>query len=221
MEPPPKPASTSLFQVYLRLRPPPAPMTPTESLYPILSQFGRFLTVEEPSDFIQDAKPTHITITPPAESRRRAVEKFAFTRVFEEGASQLDLFKGTGVITLLEGVVGANGHSGRDGLLATLGMTGSGKVQSISWMSYDKADNVDSYYTWFTLSTWADSTVSRRFIPISSQSPSSSYFRPFPSPFARPSRCIGSAAAPGSGLLGQLLWRQRIIESWNANDGTR
>ena len=70
--------------------------------------------------------PTHITIHPPSDSRKRAVEKFAFTKVFEEEASQLDLFRGAGVIPLVEGTLG----EGRDGLVATLGVTGSGKVPS-------------------------------------------------------------------------------------------
>jgi hypothetical protein len=70
----------------------------------------------------EDGIPTHITITPPMESRRRAVEKFAFTKVFEEDAKQLDIFKGTGIVPLIEGVLGP------DGLIATLGVTGSGKV---------------------------------------------------------------------------------------------
>ena len=54
------------------------------------------------------------------------MEKFGFTKVFEEEASQLDLFKGTGIISLVEGVI----REGRDGLLATLGVTGSGKVRT-------------------------------------------------------------------------------------------
>lgn len=37
----------------------------------------------------------------------------------------MDIFKGAGVVPLIEGVVG----EGRDGLLATLGVTGSGKVR--------------------------------------------------------------------------------------------
>jgi hypothetical protein len=48
--------------------------------------------------------------------------------VFEEDSSQLDLFRGTGVLELVEGVLGRSGGEGRDGLLATLGVTGSGKV---------------------------------------------------------------------------------------------
>ena len=68
--------------------------------------------------------PTHITLNPPSDSRKRAVEKFAFTKVFEEQAEQIDIFKGTGIVSLVEGVLG----EARDGLVATLGVTGSGKV---------------------------------------------------------------------------------------------
>jgi hypothetical protein len=118
-----KPTS-ALFQVYLRLRPPPA----SNPLYPALATPERFLTVEVPQGNAEDEVPTHITLNPPNDNRRRAVEKFGFTRVFEEDASQLDMFQGTGVIPLVEGVLGANGGDGRDGLLATLGVTGSGKV---------------------------------------------------------------------------------------------
>lgn len=86
----------------------------------------RFLNVEETSA----DNPTHITIKPPTtDNRKRAVERFAFTTVFEEDAHQSELFKGTGVVPLIEGVLGATGRDGRDGLVATLGVTGSGKVQ--------------------------------------------------------------------------------------------
>lgn len=117
------PQTTSLFQVFLRLRPPPpssAPPGPTD----------RFLSVEraEPDD-----PPSHITLTPPAD-RRRATEKFAFTRVFEEEASQLDVFHCAGVAGLVEGVVAPVGGWGTDGLVATLGVTGSGKVSCL-WRS--------------------------------------------------------------------------------------
>lgn len=111
MNPPPRPSS-ALFDVYLRLRPSSVPSP-------------RFLTVEE-----RDNHPTHITVRPLVnDNRKRAVERFAFTQVFEEDAHQTDIFKGTGIVPMLEGVLGAPGHHGRDGLLATLGVTGSGKVQ--------------------------------------------------------------------------------------------
>ena len=105
--------SSSLFEVYLRLR------------LPATANSERFLEVENGElDF-----PTHITIKPPAsDSRKRAVERFAFTRVFEEKAAQLDIFQGTGVLPLIEGVLGSERKEGRDALLATLGVTGSGKV---------------------------------------------------------------------------------------------
>ena len=84
------------------------------------------MTVEPPAAESQDGMPTHITLNPPSETRKRAVEKFAFTKVFEEQAEQIDIFKGTGIIPLIDGILGG----GRDGLVATLGVTGSGKVRS-------------------------------------------------------------------------------------------
>jgi hypothetical protein len=111
MEPPARPSS-ALFNVFLRLR-------PSHSANP------RFLTVEDGAG----THPTHITIKPPtSDNRKRAIERFAFTRVFEENAQQKELFHSTGVVPMIEGVLGAPGYHGRDGLLATLGVTGSGKV---------------------------------------------------------------------------------------------
>ena len=123
-----RPPSHSLFEVYLRLRPPPAlsqdvPQT-QQVLYPQLNAPERFLAVEPCLSGVIDALPTHITLYPPSESRKRAVEKFAFTKVFEEETTQLDVFRETGIVSLVEGVI----DEGRDGLLATLGVTGSGKV---------------------------------------------------------------------------------------------
>ncbi|CBX99817.1 similar to kinesin family protein [Plenodomus lingam JN3] len=113
MEPPPRPSS-SLFDVFLRLRP---------------SNAGqRFLSVEDSTR----AHATHITIKPPShDHRKRAVERFAFTQVFEEDAQQTHLFHGTGIVPMVEAVLGAPGHHGRDGLVATLGVTGSGKSHTI------------------------------------------------------------------------------------------
>jgi hypothetical protein len=128
---PPQKSQAALFQVYLRLRPPPSP----NQLYPTLTAPERFLSVEEARG---DELSTHITLNPPNDNRRRAVEKFAFTKVFEENASQLDLFQGTGVLPLVEGVLGPRGDQGRDGLLATLGVTGSGKVRLFSSLSIGK-----------------------------------------------------------------------------------
>ncbi|KAK6850995.1 hypothetical protein PG987_000629 [Apiospora arundinis] len=116
MDPPQKPGA-NLFQVYLRLRPTRASAAHAD----------RYLQVEEPEE---DEAPTQITLNPPND-RRRAVEKFAFTRVFEEDATQLDLFHGTRVLPLLEGVLAPHGGEGTDGLLATLGVTGSGKTHTM------------------------------------------------------------------------------------------
>jgi hypothetical protein len=114
MEPPARPSS-ALFDVFLRLR-------------PSHSANARFLTVEDG----EGNHPTHITIKPPTnDNRKRAIERFAFTRVFEENAHQKELFNSTGVVPMIQGVLGAPGHHGRDGLLATLGVTGSGKVHTV------------------------------------------------------------------------------------------
>lgn len=127
MNPPTKHSSgqTSLFQVYLRLRP---PITKEEAAHAHRGE--RYLNIEpaeatDDHDGSQTPPPTHITLQPPNDSRKRAVEKFAFTRVFEEDSKQLEVFENTGMPALIEGVL----KEGRDGLVATLGVTGSGKVR--------------------------------------------------------------------------------------------
>lgn len=134
MNPAPKPSQmsqTSLFQVYLRLRPPISPSQSSKDAEP-----ERCLVVDSPAEnnVIEDMgqgeqgpAATHITLQPPADSRKRAVERFGFTKVFEEHASQLDVFRDTGLEETIKGVM----LEGRDGLVATLGVTGSGKV----WIS--------------------------------------------------------------------------------------
>ncbi|KAK1075985.1 hypothetical protein LTR33_009344 [Friedmanniomyces endolithicus] len=107
--------TTALFDVYLRLRPSSA------------TDKERFLDVED-----NPIAPTHVTIHPPAnDHRKRAIERFAFTRVYEEHVGQREIFESTGVLPLVEGVLGGHGRAGRDGLVATLGVTGSGKSHSI------------------------------------------------------------------------------------------
>lgn len=133
MEPPRRPSS-ALFDVYLRLR-------------PSNSATSRFLTVEERDD----SHPTHITVRPQVnDNRKRAVERFAFTQVFEEDARQMDIFRGTGIVPMIEGVLGAPGHHGRDGLLATLGVTGSGKVQATNLDMFVLCTNTSTepYHPW-------------------------------------------------------------------------
>ncbi|KND86133.1 Kinesin-like motor protein 9 [Tolypocladium ophioglossoides CBS 100239] len=118
--PPPKPASShNLFEVYLRLRPPaPGLPAPTED---------RILSVDEDAG-AQHA--SHITLNPPTD-RRRAIEKFAFTHVFAEDATQLDVFHRTELVSLAEGVLAPQGGEGTDAVVATLGVTGSGKTHTI------------------------------------------------------------------------------------------
>lgn len=106
-------SNNNLFEVYLRLR-------------PSTHAAPRFITVEPPSP---DAPPTRITLNSPND-RRRAIEKFAFTQVFEEDATQLDVFHCINVVPLVEGVLAPHGGEGTDALLATLGVTGSGKVST-------------------------------------------------------------------------------------------
>ncbi|PNH45227.1 hypothetical protein VD0004_g2619 [Verticillium dahliae] len=113
---PTKPPS-NLFQVYLRLRPSSAGSTASD----------KFLSVEREDT---SEHPTHIILNPPND-RKRSTEKFAFTQVFEEDATQLDVFQCTGVAPLIEGVLAPHGGVGTDALLATLGVTGSGKSHTI------------------------------------------------------------------------------------------
>ncbi|KAE8145973.1 P-loop containing nucleoside triphosphate hydrolase protein [Aspergillus avenaceus] len=122
----PKPSQSSLFQVYLRLRPPIAPQD-------VLPE--RCLMIEdpesdnalEPTQARTTPSPTHIILQPPSDARKRAVERFGFTKVFDETASQLHVFEDTGLESIINGVL----LEGRDGLVATLGVTGSGKSHTI------------------------------------------------------------------------------------------
>lgn len=119
------PTQTALFQVYLRLRP------ALSNQQPKAEETEPWLLVEPPSppttpaeEYPVFTKPTHIILQPPNDSRKRAVEKFGFTKVFQEDATQLDMFESTGSVQLVKNILA----SGRDGLVATLGVTGSGKV---------------------------------------------------------------------------------------------
>jgi Kinesin motor domain len=121
------PAQTSLFQVYLRLRP------ALQSDIPKAPDSEPWLIVEPPSppttpieEIPTQSIPTHVILQPPNDSRKRAVERFGFTKVFQEEATQLDIFESTGTVQLVKNVL----SGGRDGLVATLGVTGSGKVKN-------------------------------------------------------------------------------------------
>ena len=176
MEAPPRPTSTSLFQVYLRLRPA-LNQYAQQALYPQLTPPAeRFLTVETPLIANEPTLPTHITIHPPSDSRKRAVEKFAFTTVFEEEATQLDIFRGTGAISLVEGVLG----EGRDGLLATLGVTGSGKVRTEKLYRDYKGLmlSIEPYDPRLEIATRINAAFTRSPIPVSRLSSATSYKHP-------------------------------------------
>ena len=89
-------------------------------------------------------------MTPPQERNRfRAIEKFGFTRIFDELSEQKDVFAET-VMPLLQQAI-----NGRDGTLATLGVTGSGKVGLLTPLNNCIGANiqgsnrtVDTYNTW-------------------------------------------------------------------------
>jgi Tfp pilus assembly pilus retraction ATPase PilT len=119
-------SSTSLFQVYLRLRPPIQSAAKDRS--------DPWLIIEQPSNEENQqsekesesmSHPTHVTLQPPNESRKRAIERFGFTKIFKEQASQLEIFQEIKVAENVKSVL----QTGRDGLIATLGVTGSGKVR--------------------------------------------------------------------------------------------
>ncbi|KFA80290.1 hypothetical protein S40288_05882 [Stachybotrys chartarum IBT 40288] len=110
--------SHNLFEVYLRLRPPPPGAAASE----------RILSVERPDE--RGSHASYITLNPPTD-RRRAIEKFAFTQVFEEDATQLDVFHCADILPLVEGVLAPHGNEGTDAVVATLGVTGSGKTHTI------------------------------------------------------------------------------------------
>ncbi|KAI5845402.1 P-loop containing nucleoside triphosphate hydrolase protein [Tricharina praecox] len=68
---------------------------------------------------------TSILLTPPDRARTRTAEKYSFTRVFSEASPQLEVFRST-VLPLVHDAI-----RGKDGMMATLGVTGSGKTHTI------------------------------------------------------------------------------------------
>lgn len=121
---------TSLFQVYLRLRPTMHQNQGKTATEPWLITDQPSPKIQDSQDEVQRTYPTHITLQPPHESRKRAIERFGFTKVFPEEASQLDVFEEISAIENIQNVL----NNGRDGLIATLGVTGSGKVRMlVAW----------------------------------------------------------------------------------------
>jgi hypothetical protein len=114
----------SLFQVYLRLRPPFNQMPKQKPEQWLLLEPSTPAAIEQQEHGIKTSYSTHLTLQPPNDSRKRAIERFGFTKIFPEEASQLDLFEETGTAETIGNVL----STGRDGLIATLGVTGSGKV---------------------------------------------------------------------------------------------
>ena len=128
MDPPPKmPIPTQqLFECFLRLK----PSLISESEPKVQKSW---LTVEKPNDTEENTISSHVQLNPPADSgRRRATERFGFTKVLLEEASQLSVFEETGAVQLVKNVLSVS----RDGLIATLGVTGSGKVSGVQMPEY-------------------------------------------------------------------------------------
>lgn len=114
---------TSLFQVFLRLRPPQVQKTQQPEQWLIVEPPAT-PAADNPEDDMTSRISTHITLQPPNDSRKRAVERFGFTKIFQQQADQLDVFNESGAAESIKHLL----QDGRDGLIATLGVTGSGKV---------------------------------------------------------------------------------------------
>lgn len=144
-------SSTSLFQVYLRLRPP---------IQGTKERSDSWLIVEPPAIMEEQPAataetetvhfPTHITLQPPHESRKRAIERFGFTKIFTEEATQSDVFDEIRVADSIRSTL----QTGRDGLIATLGVTGSGKVSlDVSEELAGADEGAESYYSGLEITT--------------------------------------------------------------------
>ncbi|KAK6509885.1 hypothetical protein TWF481_004612 [Arthrobotrys musiformis] len=115
------------FQVYLRLRPPYHQSTPRKShSEPFLTILPPVPTASDQDQDTESGTKTQVTIHPPSHHRSQKIETFSFTEVFEETCGQVEVF-GRIVAPILDGVL----KDGRDGMLATLGVTGSGKTHTI------------------------------------------------------------------------------------------
>lgn len=152
---------TSLFQVYLRLRPPIRAQPPTHHVEPWLLVEPASLPTSQNEDSAASF-PTHITLQPPNDSRKRAIERFGFTKIFQENATQLDVFLETGTADSIRNVL----QSGRDGLVATLGVTGSGKVGFKPGRMTQQLIQTESYHPRVQVSTRADADDPRRAVQI-------------------------------------------------------
>ncbi|KAI5813865.1 P-loop containing nucleoside triphosphate hydrolase protein [Pyronema omphalodes] len=106
------PETRDYFQIYLRLRPSTA-TNPRDK---------EFLT--NGGNNFNRINATSILCTPPTGARGKA-DKYTFTSVFPSSAGQMEVFT-TAVAPLVQDAL-----HGRDGMLATLGVTGSGKSHTI------------------------------------------------------------------------------------------
>lgn len=99
------------FRVYLRLRPSFKPSNGTT----------RFINASLDKNHIYISPPTTHT-----SNRAPSIDKYSFTRVFDESSQQVDVFIETALPLVRDAIT-----KGHDGMLATLGVTGSGKTHTI------------------------------------------------------------------------------------------
>ena len=142
--------NSSCFDVFLRLR------APSRKYH----QSPRFLTTvpAQPTHVYVTPPPTKAPLNRPAEesclqatknegpiprpglgeaAKPRTIEKFSFAEIFPESGTQLHVFERTGLPLLIQ-VLGGRGGAGdgvsgysRDCILATIGISGSGKTYTI------------------------------------------------------------------------------------------
>jgi len=217
------PTPTSLFQVYLRLRPPIDPPQPKQ-------KHESWLIVEparHQNEDAHDSFATHVTLQPPNDSRKRAIERFGFTKIFDEAASQLDVFQETGTADTIKTLL----QTGRDGLVATLGVTGSGKVRFMDKRWYQWLIVLaEPYHTRVKVAERFDANDPRCAFQINrTKYTASGTHRHSTLVINTGIRCLGGSNPISNNLPGISIWRQRSrqtvkssdthVESANPHDG--
>ncbi|KAF8437386.1 P-loop containing nucleoside triphosphate hydrolase protein [Kalaharituber pfeilii] len=139
-----------VFDVFLRLRPPShrclgnprfLSTIPTEPFHvyatqpPTISLLNFVTTGHRKNENLNESNTSQPAVPQVPTSRSsRTIEKFSFAEIFPEASTQLEVFERTVLpllVDLVKGGNGPDGRTGKDGLLATLGITGSGKTHTI------------------------------------------------------------------------------------------
>lgn len=141
--------NSSCFDVYLRLRTPPSrkyhqsprflstiPTQPTHVyVTPLPARAPLNLPAGEP--ILQGTKDGSTRPNPAEASKARAIEKLSFAEIFPESGTQRDVFERTALPLLVQVLGGREGTGdgvggySRDCVLATIGISGSGKTYTI------------------------------------------------------------------------------------------